>query len=368
MDQGVGMIDEHIRNEINVMDEVHVMNDLDQQSSTFIGTANRGYGQQAQEEVHRLFGPPVKFTQLVPNEIFLFKLPIDKTEATQKLVEQEPMFLRHIQPVDSELDWDGEINSLVQWVLNSMRLESGSAIAVQVRKTEQLSTEVSQGEYKQALDHALTKVYSTISVAKEANYIVSLYLTPDKAYIGLSEPEHNLSDWSGGAIRFRKEEGQLSRAKFKLLEAEQVFRLDFTQYKTALDVGAAPGGWTSLLLERGVKVTAIDPAKLDKLLLKHPSLTFHQKNASDVKLAEDSFELLVCDMSWSPRQMARLIKGLLPSLRTGGTAIITVKLMHKKAFQTVRELIGDLSPDLTVQKAKQLFHNREELTLFFIKS
>jgi 23S rRNA (cytidine2498-2'-O)-methyltransferase len=345
-----------------------MMGEHELKSSIFVGTANRGYGQQAQEEVIRLFGSPVKFSHLVPNESFLFQLPIDKSEATQKLVEQEPMFLRHIQPVDSELDWDGQMNSLMEWGSNNLKLEIGSAIAVQVRKTEQLSTEVSQGEYKQALDHVLTKAYATVPVAKGAEYIVSLFLAPEKAYIGVSEPEHNLSDWSGGAIRFRKEEGQLSRAKFKLLEAEQVFRLDFAQYRTALDVGAAPGGWTSLLLERGVKVTAIDPAKLDKILLKHPNLTFHQKNASDVKLLEDSFELLVCDMSWSPRQMARLIKGLLPSLRSGGTAIITVKLMHKKAFQTIRELVGDLSPELSLQKGKQLFHNREELTLFFIKS
>ncbi|NHN30722.1 methyltransferase domain-containing protein [Paenibacillus sp. S3N08] len=338
------------------------------QSSTFIGTANRGYGQQAQEEIIRLFGPPFKFSQLVPNETFRFELPLGKAEATQRLVEQEPMFLRHIQPVDAELDWDGELDSLLEWATSSIKLEAGTLIAVQVRKTEQLATKVSQGEYKQALDLALTKAYATEPVAKGGEFILSLYLTPEKAYIGLSAPEHNLSDWSGGAIRFRKEEGQLSRAKFKLLEAEQVFGLDFSQYKMALDVGAAPGGWTSLLLERGVKVTAIDPAKLDKALLKHPNLTFHQKNASDVKLLADAYELLVCDMSWSPRQMARLIKELLPSLRTGGTAILTVKLMHKKAFQTVRELVGDLSPELSLQKGKQLFHNREELTLFFIKS
>ncbi|SFL83851.1 23S rRNA (cytidine2498-2'-O)-methyltransferase [Paenibacillus sp. 1_12] len=345
-----------------------MMNVDELQSSTFIGTANRGYGQQAQEEVLRLFGSPIKFTHLVPNEIFLFQLPVSKSDVINKLTTQEPMFLRHIQPVDAELVWDGELASLLTWVTGSIQLNAESLIAVQVRKTEELTTGVSQGEYKQAIDHILTETYATVPVAKGSEFIVSLYLVPGSAYIGLSKPEENLSDWSGGAIRFRKEEGQLSRAKFKLLEAEQVFGLDLTQYKTALDVGAAPGGWTSLLLERGIKVTAIDPAKLDKDLLKNKNLTFHQKNAADVKLKDDSFELIVCDMSWSPRQMGKLIKGLLPALITGGTAIITVKLMHKKAFQTVRELVGDLSPDLTVQKAKQLFHNREELTLFFIKS
>jgi 23S rRNA (cytidine2498-2'-O)-methyltransferase len=350
------------------MDKGAVMTEQELQSSIFIGTANHGFGQQAQEEVRRLFGAQTKTAHLIANETFLFQLPFSKSDVTQKLVEQEPMFLRHIQPVDADLDWDGTLASLEVWVQNVIQLEAGTHVAVQVRKMEQVSTDMTQSGFKQAMDRVLVEQFSAVPVAKDAELILSLYLTPEKAYIGKSRPEHNLSDWSGGAIRFRKEEGQVSRAKFKLLEAEQAFQLDFSQYRTGLDVGAAPGGWTSLLLERGVKVTAIDPAKLDKELLKHPNLTFIQKNASDIKLNAESFELLVCDMSWNPRQMARLIKGLLPSLRTGGTVIITAKLMHKKAFQTVREIVDDLSPELALQKAKQLFHNREELTLFLIKS
>ncbi len=66
--------------------------------------------------------------------------------------------------------------------------------------------------------------------------------------------------------------------------------------------------------------------------------------------------------------MAKLVRGLLYALKTGGTAIITVKLMNKKAFQSIREVIQDLSPELELQKAKQLFHNREELTLFLVKT
>jgi 23S rRNA (cytidine2498-2'-O)-methyltransferase len=336
--------------------------------SVFIGTSNHGYGQQAQEELRRLFGSGAKFGHLVPAEIFLFTLPVSKTEATRTILEQDPMFLRHMQPVDAELEWNGSVAMLQDWIHRSFLLVEGTKLAIQVRKTEQLAPDLSAGEFKQALDSVLTDAYKIVPVAKDADQILSLYLTQHKAYAGISKPAHNLSDWSGGAVRFRKEDGQISRAKFKLLEAEQTFGLDLTQYRSAIDIGAAPGGWTSLLLERGLKVTAVDPAKLDAVLLKHPNLTFHQKNAGDIKLNNDAFDLLVCDMSWSPRQMAKLVKGLLHALQAGGTAIITVKLMHKKPFQTVRELLEDVAPELTLQKAKQLFHNREELTLFLIKS
>lgn len=122
-----------------------------------------------------------------------------------------------------------------------------------------------------------------------------------------------------------------------------------------------------MLLERGLSVTAIDPAALHFSLIQHKQLTYLKKNASDVSLANDQFDLLVCDMSWDSRQMGKLINGLLPALQPHGTAIITAKLMRKNAFQTVREIEAALAPNLQLIKAKQLFHNREELTLYFIK-
>lgn len=334
-----------------------MMTELEQiaHESMFIGTANHGYGQHAQEEIRRLFESKVKFQHIIPAEVFLFQIQEDKDAVINKLLHNEPMFLRHIQPVDVEFDWDGSMDELLRNAGSELKLDNGMKTAIQIRKTEQVGSDISSTEIKRALDELFIKQWSIVPVAKESDVIVSIYLTPDKAYMGISKPEQNLSDWSGGAIRFRKEEGQVSRAKFKLLEAERAFGLDLLQYRSGLDIGAAPGGWTSLLLERGMKVTAVDPAKLDAGLLRNPKLTFLQKNAADVTFQPQSFDLLVCDMSWSPRQMAKLVKGLLYALQTGGTAIITVKLMHKKPFQAVKELVEDLSPDLVFQKGNNYF-------------
>jgi 23S rRNA (cytidine2498-2'-O)-methyltransferase len=186
-------------------------------------------------------------------------------------------------------------------------------------------------------------------------------------YYGVSAPADNISDWSGGMVRFQKEEGQVSRAKFKLLEAEETFDLDLSDFQRALDVGAAPGGWTSLLLDRGVKVTAVDPGDMHPALLDDPNLTYLKKNASDVQFDKGSFDLLVCDMSWSPKQMAKLVTDLMNGLESGGTALITVKLMHKKPFQTVKETVAAFGDEMELLRAKQLFHNREELTLYLKK-
>ncbi|MCZ8521506.1 MULTISPECIES: SAM-dependent methyltransferase [Paenibacillus] len=345
---------------------------MSEQHIEYLGTANRGFAQQAQEEIRRLFGQQVKCKWVVPNEVFSFELGLSREEAAGKLREQEPAFLRHIQPIDRLVAWEGTteeaVRELQSYLAEDAERIAGSTIAVQLRKGEGSALPAfSMPELKSAAEELLTREHHAEPVARGARLVLSVLATDAALYLGLSRPEDNLSDWAGGAVRFRREEGQISRAKFKLLEAEVTFGLELSAYRSALDVGAAPGGWTSLLLERGLEVTAVDPAKLDASLLKHPRLTYLSKKADQVQFDEGHFDLLVCDMSWSHRQMARLVNGLLYSLQSGGTVIITVKLMHKKAFQTIREVVEDLSAQLDLQQAKQLFHNREELTLFFIK-
>ncbi|MFB6363262.1 SAM-dependent methyltransferase [Paenibacillus elgii] len=340
--------------------------------STFIGTSNRGFAQQAQEELRRLLGQSVKFEWLVPGEVFVFTSEFERSETIGRILAQEPVFLRHMLPVDVKQSWDGTFEHAIHHIHEILVARGASLkqmnVVVQARKAEgEALASLSLPTVRSSVEEMLAAVFEANPVSRDADYILSLYFTEANLYFGLSRPQDNLSDWSGGAIRFRKEEGQVSRAKFKLLEAEQAFGLDLSQYRAALDIGAAPGGWTSLLLERGLRVTAVDPAKLDASLLRHPQLTYFPKKADEVSFAANTFDLLVCDMSWSHRQMAKLVRGLLGALQQGGTAVITVKLMHKKAFQTLREVVSDLAPELELQQAKQLFHNREELTLFLMK-
>jgi 23S rRNA (cytidine2498-2'-O)-methyltransferase len=350
-----------------------VQDNMTQVSTTWIGTANHGFAVYAIEELRRLF-PSLKFSYLVPAEIFQFTVELPQDEVLQQIHSREPMFLRHIQPVHAqlsrseELDPEADLAAVCRLIDTMPSLNAKEKIAVQVRKSEGSNFPYSPSEIKKALDEILIEQFAVESVVREADQIISVFVTASTIYLGISRPADNLSDWSGGAIRFRKEDGQISRAKFKLLEAEYAFGLDFTQYRNAIDLGAAPGGWTSLLLERGLHVTAIDPGALDSSIIRHKRLTFYRRNAANVKLDENQYDLLVCDMSWNPKQSGKLLKDLLYALQTGGSIILTVKLMHKKPFQTVKEVLKELEPELSLQHAKQLFHNREELTLFLIKN
>ncbi len=334
----------------------------------FIGTANHGFANFAMEELRRLF-PGIAFQQLVAGEVFSAEAAAERDEALMAIRAREPIFLRHVQPVDRTLPITGGADDL-QHLSDMVRYAASSfedrRTAVHIRRTEKSPFPYSPADTKAVLDAVLTEIGSE-PVVQEAEMILSVYATGDQLLAGWGTPDEMLSDWPGGAVRFQREEGQISRAKFKLLEAERAFGLRLGAYAQALDIGAAPGGWTSLLLERGTAVTAIDPAELHPSLAGHPRLTYLKRNASEAKLAAESFDLLVCDMSWSPMLMVKLVLELERALKPGAEAIITVKLMHKKPMQTIRDVIAKLETAFVLNRAKQLFHNRDEITLYLTR-
>ncbi|PWK13893.1 SAM-dependent methyltransferase [Tumebacillus permanentifrigoris] len=339
-------------------------------TTRMIGTTNHGFAQYAQEEIRRK-APGVKFQVLEPGEVFLIHTEVPLEEMQRSLQEDEPIFLRHVQPVTQELSITrtrADLDMLINFVQDLTGVFTpGERVAVQVRKAPGVKCEYTPYGVKEAIDPILAQTHEVEPVIQKPDRIISIYLTAELLYWGISKPEENLSDWSGGAVRYKQEEGQISRAVFKLLEAEERFGLDLASFERALDIGAAPGGWSSLLLKRGLQVTAVDPGEMHADLLSNPNLKHLKNNAGDVRFEEDAFDLLVCDMSWSPKQMSKLVFDLLDALQVGGTAIITVKLMHGKAFQAIKETVAAFGGQLELLKAKQLFHNRDELTLYLLK-
>lgn len=340
--------------------------------SKLICTSNHGFAPYAQEELHRLFGS-VKTKMLIPGEVMAVSLQHGIGQIYDVMKQREPIFLRHMFAVGWEYEHDEVTGDAWSWLsqlnqfIASHSFLKGSKIVIQVRKSAQSIWQDSPAELKTIIQDGLSDLAAQF-VVKDAEYVISVFAAQSGVYVGVEEVGHQLSDWNGGAIRFQKEEGQVSRAKFKLLEAEVSFGIPFSSFHNALDIGAAPGGWTSFLLERGLKVTAVDPAKMAPSVLGSPNLTYLKKNADSVKFNEGQFDLLVCDMSWSPKGTAKLVIELLYALQAGGTAIVTVKLLHKKPMALIGEIISMFQEArLQVQYAKQLAHNRDEITLYMIK-
>lgn len=357
------------------MDELNVIHDLEAEDRNgqdfhckLVCTANHGFAPYAQEELRRMFGS-LKSTMIIPGEVFVTTLSSSEDEAKGLIASKPPIFLRHLFPVHLEITADTvdeALSAVEEYVLKREDI-GGSRVSIQIRKTEDSLWTENPAALRDELQFRLAPLALEYTV-QAPEWVISLFAADSIWYVGVSSPVENLSDWNGGAVRFQREEGQISRAKFKLLEAEKQFGIPFDTFRKAADIGAAPGGWTSFLLERGLQVTAVDPAQMHPSLHGHKNLRVIHKNAADVSFREREFDLLVCDMSWSPKQMAKMVTGLLYSLETGGTAVVTVKLLTKKPMALIKEIITVFEEArMQIQGAKQLFHNRDEITLYMIK-
>lgn len=333
----------------------------------FIGTANPGFAPYAMDELKRKH-PEVAVSGIAPGETFRIGCPSrTPDEWLRELRRDEPIFLRHLFPVEAESalgeDADSIAETMIGFAASCADRVRGATVAVQVRKSQDSPFPFGSAESRDLMRPALEAAGAEVA-ARDTRWILSVYASKKSLYMGLSAPEDNLSDWPGGAVRFRREEGLISRAAFKLLEAERTFGLPLGRFSRALDLGAAPGGWTSVLLERGLHVTAVDPAEMADSLAGHPGLAHLRRNAAELSFPPGAFDLLVSDMSWDPRHTCRIVSGLAPALVPGGSAIVTLKLMHRKPLQTISQLAEEYAKTFDIRRIKQLFHNREEVTMW----
>ncbi|PRW56831.1 cell division [Chlorella sorokiniana] len=166
---------------------------------------------------------------------------------------------------------------------------------------------------------------------------------------------------------------QLSKAAGKLAEALVVAGVQLTS-GVAVDLGAAPGGWTRVLAAAAQHVIAVDPAALDERALL-PNVTHLACKAQDAvprirELAgERGIGLLVSDMNRHPLQLADMLRPLLPLLHPGGAVILTLKYYGRSCARNDtwrQQLAEQLGPEFPADRALvlQLLANTEREQTF----
>jgi 23S rRNA (cytidine2498-2'-O)-methyltransferase len=156
-----------------------------------------------------------------------------------------------------------------------------------------------------------------------------------------------------------------NRAGFKLLEAIDAFALRFRKGDQALDLGAAPGAWTTLLRQRGLRVTAVAPTPLYPWLVFDPGVTFYPHLAEEyLNRCETIFDLIVNDMKLDARDSARLMVEYATHLRGNGIAIMTLKLRTEDQRKLMDHAFRILRRAYKIIRVRQLVSNKKEVTLF----
>ncbi len=201
---------------------------------------------------------------------------------------------------------------------------------------------------------------------------------PDKnrAFIGTSDPQNSAAAHMG-IQRLKMPHDAPSRSYLKLAEAFEVF-LSKEEQKNwlkpglhAVDLGAAPGGWTWQLVQRGLKVIAIDNGPLKDVAAEHP-LIKHLRQDGFRYRPKQPVDWLVCDMVEQPAKVATLMADWVASGATT-RAIFNLKLPMKKRAEALANALDGVRAVLDAKgiryclKAKQLYHDREEVTVFLAR-
>lgn len=192
----------------------------------------------------------------------------------------------------------------------------------------------------------------------------------DSARIGVSDPAES-APWPGGIPRLRAAPRAPSRSVLKLEEALALFLSDAERAawlrpgRTAVDLGAAPGGWTWLLAERGLAVDAVDNARLVPALTGYPRVTHRRADGFRYR-PRGPADWLLCDMVEQPHRITRLA---CTWLERGDCrhALFNLKLPMKRRWQSVSDHLETVAAALPAAgrlAAKQLYHDREEVTVF----
>ena len=174
--------------------------------------------------------------------------------------------------------------------------------------------------------------------------------------------------WPLGIPRLKFPREAPSRSTLKLEEAFLVLLSPAERERwlkpgmSAVDLGASPGGWTWQLTRRSIRTTAIDNGPMDGALLQSGIVTHLREDGFRYR-PRKAVDWLVCDMVEQPKRIAALVAGW---LRDGACryAMFNLKLPMKKRYDETRACLDVVGSAATDVRARQLFHDREEVTVF----
>ncbi|MEH6628145.1 MAG: 23S rRNA (cytidine(2498)-2'-O)-methyltransferase RlmM [Motiliproteus sp.] len=192
-------------------------------------------------------------------------------------------------------------------------------------------------------------------------------------YLGISYPNNSSPEPMG--IRRLKFPGEApSRSTLKLDEAFLTFLNKKQQEQhlgpgcTAVDLGAAPGGWTWQLVKRHFRVISVDNGPMAPSLMETGQVRHAQEDGFKYRPSK-KVNWMVCDIADKPNKVAELAASWIVN---GGCqrTIFNLKLPMKKRYQAVQEAIdvmvsvlGEQADDYDLD-IKHLYHDREEVTCY----
>jgi len=197
------------------------------------------------------------------------------------------------------------------------------------------------------------------------------FIDAQSALLGVSDPRLS-SPWPMGIPRLKAPAGAPSRSGMKLVEALVTFVGDDAMLarlragRVAVDLGAAPGGWSQVLASRGMRVIAVDNGPIAGEVLQTQMVEHRREDAFRFR-PERPVDWMVCDVVAAPARIAALAAQWIARGWCRET-IFNLKLPTARRWPEIvrcRTVIERALAQVSGHhelRMKHLYHDREEVT------
>lgn len=294
---------------------------------------------------------------------------IDYSKIITEIHESGFVFLQHIHPYMCKNEISGGASDFAVFIKMLERILSlfkeDDIFTCQCRIATDKVMEYSNGDLTNLLATFIGDKGYKIS-PKDAEIAVSLTLFDNMAYMGLSSLKDNVSEWTGGVLFYSKTDDIMCRAEFKIEEAFKVFEIELKEGMKALDLGAAPGGWTHFLCKKDIFVDAVDPANLNQVVLDNKNVRHYKMTAQEFAKnnVDKKYDIIVNDMKMDTNESIDILRDMSKHLNKDGICILTLKLSKEQVQKRINTAKKVLSNKFEKVKIKQLYYNRSEVTVY----
>ncbi len=217
--------------------------------------------------------------------------------------------------------------------------------------------------------HLLRSLEESEAVFDEKTSLVQCFLTaPDAGWLSACRApqphvwRHLVSFFPRGHMPWAEDKSAPSRAFAKLVEAEARLGRQIEKSQTCVDLGASPGSWSYVALNRGARVIAVDRSELREDLMRHPGLRLEIADAFKFKPAQ-VVDWLVCDVIAAPQRSIDLLLEWLREKRMRNF-VVTIKFKGHDEYAVLETLKREAAPLCADFYLTRLCANKNEVCAF----
>ena len=202
----------------------------------------------------------------------------------------------------------------------------------------------------------------------ETSLLQCLLTSPETGWLSASiAPQahahrHLISSFPRGEVPLADDKSAPSRAFTKLVESEQRLGRFIERGQTCVDLGASPGSWSYVAIQRGAHVIAVDRSELREDLMRNPRLRFETADAFKYKPPQ-TVNWLVCDVIAAPQRSIDLLLEWLRERRMRNF-IVTIKFKGQDEYALLETLKREAPPLCAEFHLLRLCANKNEVCAF----